>query len=305
VTRSVPEKTLEHWASQYITYTYRADAALWWPANGEDIRFGHLPARPGKALQLELKTTEVVPHQRGVHEVKVDLGQLWEYRHRSLGQQPFYAFPKPIWSGELSEAAATSGRVAADLGFGRRGRGWAFANWMVVLTTEQVAQIMAKELAGHPSRERGTRKRLVRFTLGSSPEWGPDSGADDPGAICWRDFWRTITQCGRPGWPQLVHLPESLATATNGYEHQDLAALLKRAGRRRKSEPLVVLEPGKDGSYRRVADDTGSALARRGDSDGDDALRLSEVEDIDEIDRLPAAELDHRLITFLDARTVR
>jgi hypothetical protein len=292
VTRSVPEKTLEHWASQYITYRYGGKAALWWPAKGEDIRLGHLPARPGKALQLELKTTEAHRHQDGVHEVKVDLGQLWEYRQRSPGRRPFYAFPRPVWSGELTEAATASGLAAADLGFGRRGRGWAFANWMVVLTTEKVAQVMAKALAEPGSRVRGKTRRLVRFTLGSDPEWGPDSKADDPGAIPWRDFWRTITQCGRPGWPQLVRLPESLATAQDSYEHQALGKLLRQAAGSESSEPLVVLEPDEDGIYRVASDDIAGSAARADD------------EDVDQIGRPPVEEPDHCVAAFLDARAV-
>jgi len=295
MTVSVPEKPLEHWASQYITYRYKANAALWWPASGEDISFGHLPARPGKALQLELKTTEVRPSRPGVHEVRVNLGQLWEYRDRSLGQ-PFYAFPRPVWSGELIEAATASGLAAADLGFGRRGRGrgrgWAFANWMVVLTTEQVAQIMGKALAEHGSRDRRKTKRLVRFTLGAHPEWGPDFEAEDPGAIPWRDFWDTITQCGRPGWPQLVRLPESLTTAKNCYEHQELRGLLKRAAGDEGSGPLVVLEPGEDGIFRVASDDTAESAARADD------------EAIDQIGRPPVEEPDHCVAAFLDARAV-
>jgi len=80
---SVPEKTLEHWSSQYVIYLYRSKAALWWPASGQDIDVRWLPVRPGKAVQLELKTTTVV--RPGVHDVMVDLGQLWEYRNRRPG----------------------------------------------------------------------------------------------------------------------------------------------------------------------------------------------------------------------------
>ena len=54
---SIPEKTLEHWASIYLTYRYHSHAALWWPAHGEDVNVGNLPPTPGKAVQLELKTT--------------------------------------------------------------------------------------------------------------------------------------------------------------------------------------------------------------------------------------------------------
>lgn len=100
---SVPEKTLEHWSSQYVTYLYRSWAALWWPARGEDIDVRLLPTRPGKAVQLELKTTTVAG--LGLHDVSVDLGQLWEYRQRPLGHQPFYAFPWPTWQGNLTVAA--------------------------------------------------------------------------------------------------------------------------------------------------------------------------------------------------------
>jgi hypothetical protein len=64
---SVPEKTLEHWSSQYLTYRYRSKAALWWPASREDINVRWLPNRPGKAVQLELKTTTVV--NPGLHDV--------------------------------------------------------------------------------------------------------------------------------------------------------------------------------------------------------------------------------------------
>jgi hypothetical protein len=53
---SVPEKILEHWASLCVAYRYRSLAAQWWPVNGVDIDLQALPAQPGKAIQLELKT---------------------------------------------------------------------------------------------------------------------------------------------------------------------------------------------------------------------------------------------------------
>src|SRR5262245_56456544 len=114
---SVPEKTLEHWSSQYVTYRYRSKAALWWPTSRQDIDVRWLPARPGKAVQLELKTTTVAG--AGLHDVLVDLGQLWEYRQRQPGHQPFYAFPRPGWSGNLSAAANARGRPVTELAFAR------------------------------------------------------------------------------------------------------------------------------------------------------------------------------------------
>lgn len=71
---SIPEKTLEHWSSLYLTYRYRSQASLWWPTRGEDIDVQMLPMAPGKAVQLELKTT--TPAGTGLHDVNVDLGQL-------------------------------------------------------------------------------------------------------------------------------------------------------------------------------------------------------------------------------------
>jgi hypothetical protein len=147
---SVPEKTLEHWSSQYLTYRYQSWAALWWPARGEDIDVRWLPARPGKAVQLELKTTTVI--RPGLHDVMVDLGQLWEYCQRPLGRQPFYAFPRPDsdWDGNLTAAAIAEGRAVTELGFSRSGPGWWFADWMVVLTAAQVADVLliCPELSG-------------------------------------------------------------------------------------------------------------------------------------------------------------
>ncbi len=47
-----------------------------------DIDLQALPAQPGKAIQLELKT--IMPAGPGRHMVNVDLGQLWEYSHKPL-----------------------------------------------------------------------------------------------------------------------------------------------------------------------------------------------------------------------------
>lgn len=91
---SVPEKTLEHWASLCIAYRYRSLAAQWWPVNGVDIDIQSLPAYPaypGKAVQLELKT--ITPAGPGLHKVNINLGQVWEYTRKLFSRQPYYAFP--------------------------------------------------------------------------------------------------------------------------------------------------------------------------------------------------------------------
>ena len=88
---SVPEKTPEHRASLCVAHRYRPLAAQRWPVNGVDTGLRALPAQPGKAIQLELKT--ITPAGPGRHKVNVDLGQLWEYSQKPLARQPFHAFP--------------------------------------------------------------------------------------------------------------------------------------------------------------------------------------------------------------------
>jgi len=255
---SVPEKTLEHWSSLYIAYRYRTKAALWWPARGEDIDVRRLPPRPGKAVQLELKTTTVTG--AGLHEVIVDLGQLWEYRQRPPAHQPFYAFPRPGWRGNLDVAARADGRPVTELAFMRGGRRWWFADWMVVLTAAQVAGVLHKELAAHGSRERDTKKPLVRFDLNQSHSDMGLRAAADPPAIRWLDFWSTLDQCGEPGWPQLIRLPERITPAQGLYRPAQVAGMLRQAanmfatGQRDGTEQLVTLEPGEDGNYQIVPD---------------------------------------------------
>jgi len=252
---SVPEKTLEHWASQYVTYRYRSKAALWWPTGGEDIDVRWLPARPGKAVQLELKTTTVAG--AGLHDVLVDLGQLWQYRQRRLGNQPFYAFPWPDWRGELIAAATAGGRPVTELAFARSGPGWWFADWMVVLTAAQVATALHTELAAHGTATRGKKERLVRFDLRHSRArpvvtWG--SGTTPPAAVCWRDFWPALEQCGRAGWPQLIMLPARLSRPQDHYPRSQVIRLLREAADAVASGEwdggdLVTLEPDGEGNY--------------------------------------------------------
>ena len=251
---SVPEKTLEHWASQYVTYRYRSKAALWWPTCGEDIDVRWFPQRPGKAVQLELKTTTVP----GInfHDVFIDLGQLWQYRQRSLGRQPFYAFPYPHWRGQLS-SAATGGRLpVTDLAFARSGPGWWFADWMVVVTAAQVAAVLGGPLTSHGSAMRGNKERLVRFDLTRSASkpvvtWG--LGATPPVTVGWRDFWTTLERCGRMEWPQLILLPLDLIGAQRRIGTSKMQGLMREAASIPATgwgpREVVVLEPDGDRGY--------------------------------------------------------
>jgi hypothetical protein len=288
---SVPEKTLEHWSSQYVMYRYRSNAALWWPTRGEDIDVRWLPTRPGKAVQLEMKTTTVAG--AGLHDVRVDLGQLWEYRQRPPGRQPFYAFPWPDWHGDLTATAIADGRPVTELAFARSGSGWWFADWMVLLTSADVAAVLRKELAAHGRRKRGTTERLVRFDLRRSTVrpvviWG--SGAVPPPVVGWRGFWSELEECGRAGWPQLIRIPARFVRPGDVYLLSQVAGMLQEAavmraqGQWDEAEPLVTLEPDGDGNYQ-------VAPALVDDVSGPPADETEEIG-------------DHRQLVFLDTEAL-
>lgn len=101
--------------------------------------------------------------------------------------QPFYAFPhpRPDWDGLLADVAVAEDQPVTEAGYSRSGRGLWFAHWMAVLPPAAVASVLSQELARHGSRDRGTRRLLVRFDRGKA-SWG--SGASDPEMIAcpWR-----------------------------------------------------------------------------------------------------------------------
>jgi hypothetical protein len=258
---SVPEKTLEHWSSQYITHRFGTHAALWWPATGQDIDIRWLPARPGIAVQLELKTITV----RGPdsHEVRVDLEQLENYLQLSPGRQPFYVFPWPSWCGRLEDDAASSGRSVTELAFSRSGRARWFARWMVAMTTHQVAEILDAELKRYKSTGLGKTQPLVQFKVTVSAKrkrqqteatWGPGKKVIKPDpVIAWRDLWTELTQGGRPEWPQLIRLPVQMVEPGGSYSHKQLASLFKQSltnprGIQARKALFATLEPDDAGN---------------------------------------------------------
>lgn len=290
---SVSEKTLEHWSSQYVAYRYKSHAALWWPSVGEDINIRWLPTKPGKAIQLELKTTTVAGID--LHDVMIDLGQLWEYRKRPLAHQPFYAFPWPDWQGQLATAANEKGVQITDLAFSRSGPDWWFAQWMVVVTAAQVADVLKNELAAHGCGKRKSKKRLVRFDLSRAPAerpiWG--SGTPAPEVNRWLDFWTELERCGKAGWPQLIWLPASLIQAKQlrgrSYTRSQVNRLLRQARSQttlddQDHDEYLALTPEEDGNYRIAAESTGD-------------VPEPEPADVGEVN-------DHRQVVFLDTKAL-
>jgi hypothetical protein len=248
---SVPEKTLEHWASIYLTYRYRSKASLWWPARGEDIYIGSLPSVPGKTVQLELKTTTL--NRKGdVHRVKIDLVQLDHYLALPHWLQPFYVFPMPRWTDTLESATAAIGLAASEVGFSRVDsfsiKPWWFADWMVALTASQVGQILITEMAAF--KVGGTRDAdlvTTSFKGGrrSRPVWADRL---QHRTIPWRTLWTRLEVCGAASWPQAVMLPASIGAGRTSVHHADIRSLLADAGGDHDGDLLVWGSTG-DGTF--------------------------------------------------------
>lgn len=101
--RSIPEKTLEHWTSIYLSSRF-PNGAMWWPTSGEDVLV-ELPwlaaSGAGKTIALELKTTEAAGSN---HVLWIDSRQLDRYLNPPFGPPlpVYYVFPIPHWSGHLT-----------------------------------------------------------------------------------------------------------------------------------------------------------------------------------------------------------
>lgn len=282
---SVPEKTLEHWVSQYLTYRYRSNAALWWPVRGEDVDVQSLPHLPGKAVQLELKTT--TPGAKGRHKVIVDIGQLIDYLRSDV--PVYYVIPRPTWSGELKPAAHSSGVPATDIAFSRSGHKWWFAEWMIVLTAKQVAKVLSKEVAAHGSTVRGKRERLVLFTVGPrgrvTARWG--TGVKPPVIYEWRDFWTRLGRCGEPDWPQVVRVPSEHVQGRMQLSRDDVRSALADAAN----------SIDEDGRFQGELTDFVASET--------EGFRIMEPADEVPDPLLDSEDEEHRQIVFLDARALQ
>lgn len=155
-------------------------------------------------------------------------GHQWVLFH-GHGQQPYYVFPWPDWTGDLESEALMAGIAPTELAYKRSGPDWWFAGWMVVLTTAQVVQVLSGELAAHGSSTRkGASCRLVRFDLSAGTGaptriWG--AHAAEPLTVPWRRFWTDLQACGRDGWPQLIRVPVNLVKKAN-YRRAEVRGLL-------------------------------------------------------------------------------
>lgn len=182
MTRSLPEKTFEHWASMYVAHRF-PHGSLWWPTSGEDVRVDDLGTVPGKAILLELK----VPEQQsaGGHVVTIDLEQLLRY----LGSPVpvYYAFPEPPWSGTLITSGWLGPERRADLAYRRTRDRW-FGKWTVVCS--------AADLYSHLSPPTAALTKQVTHPF--------------PGGWDWAAFWGYYKACGSLELPSLFIVSEDV-----------------------------------------------------------------------------------------------
>jgi hypothetical protein len=180
VSRSIPEKTFEHWASMYVAHRFPR-GSLWWPPNGEDVAVEDLGTVPGKAVLLELK----VPEQQanGGHIVSINIPQLLRYLGRTV--PVYYAFPEPLWSGDLIASGWLGPERRADLAY-RRAKGRWFGEWTKVCSASRLHHILSP-LPG------------VKTMQLPNPF---------PGGYSWTEFWRSYRSCGSRQVPSAFMVPE-------------------------------------------------------------------------------------------------
>ena len=269
---SLPEKTLEHWASQYVLYRFRSLAEVWWPPFGEDVSVASMPRRPGKAVCLEIKTASV---EAGRHLVDIDLKQLGAYLRQPLRNQPFYVFPLPRWTGVLDSAVPVSiGRAwlrPSELAFSRAGSGGWFANWTYVLTAREVEAALGTAVADYQAGNRSRDGRLVSIDPATGDLRWPNA-AGTPVLRSWASFWDRLTECGEADWPQTLLVDASSIAAGTIRVDRDAASAALLAPNTSVDASVLVLTPDGDEGYRvltleaALGEDTPTAYADHADA---------------------------------------
>ena len=216
---SIPEKTLEHWASMYISNRFPG-AHIWWPTQGDDIALGLLDATigargPSQVFVLEIKTSRWLGPTSG-HQVAIDTRQLFDYMRRTgpLGRAlpAYYVFPLPHWNDSIrpprpaytapgasplpmSAVTVANGMSSDPTTWWRRRAGdqW-FGNWTYVMPASQVGACLApgwlSRLFAATFLATSGRKVTTSEALSSSAACAPAPlYATRPG---WRPNWRSV-----------------------------------------------------------------------------------------------------------------
>lgn len=222
-TVSIPEKTLEHWASIYLTNRFPW-SKLWWPADGEDVAIGDLlrgasrSSPSARACLLELKTTTWEPLKTspfGRHELKIDGAQLARYLYSPSRVPVYYVFPAPFWlspvspgvaapkpalGGSIGYAGSTSTRFRPEEWWRRLSEPEWFGNWLYVVRAESLWDRLSprERYDSYIRRSRtGAGGRLpvkVATNVARSDPDGPVGWTWKIGAsltpVPWPDFWQ-------------------------------------------------------------------------------------------------------------------
>lgn len=205
MTRSLPEKTFEHWCSIHLNYRYRAHLQMWWPAVGADIDAVAIPGAFGKRIWLELKTVEWNPAGNR-HDLSIDLRQLQAY---GAGAVPdYYVFPAPPWRGVLGEPLSSrwlAGLQTPLIAYQTRSREKWFADWTWVVPGHILRDRLAAELLAARNRPTGSTLRVAEIRDGALTWLPPGLAGTRP--IRWKDFWRRMETCGSSELPAQFVVP--------------------------------------------------------------------------------------------------
>jgi hypothetical protein len=270
--RSIPEKTLEHWTSIYLSNRF-SDGALWWPSSGEDVLL-ELPrlaaTGPGKTIALELKTTEATQNR---HVLEIDTHQLDRYLHPPVGPPLpiYYVFPVPHWTGALTSTTGmapprpTSATTAPPAWWRQRTRPAWFGEWVYVMSAQCVSQALP---ANWRSKNRAT---LFTIDAGRPAHW-TTLFARSPSAEPrpWKKFWSVVTSCGPLDgvrWLTLVDdngLVDRVLVLDSNRQEQvwPIGRMVDQApGNLREADTSVALRrPGDDSAARAILHVPASAL---------------------------------------------
>lgn len=245
---SIPEKTLEHWISIYLTYRYKSYAGLWWPAFGEDIKVSHLPSHPGKLTLLEVKTANSSKSKPALHVVSVNKQQLAKYLAKPLYAQPFYVIVSPHWQGKFTDWCYKNNLDPTESAFRRAlhtQQGW-FANWLMVLTALEVDRIINS--SNKPNS--ATTATLLRVDTSANSRtltWGNGS-SKAPKRYTFREFCNRLESCGDATWGQIINLPPGTTPSSITYSREAMNGFIEERkatkGQRADVETTKVLRWG-------------------------------------------------------------
>lgn len=213
MTRSLPEKTFEHWCTIHLTYRYRAHLDMWWPATGADIQVAAIPGAYGKRIWLELKTVEWNRAQAR-HDLTVDLKQLGEYGRQGIPD--YYVFPIPKWQGELGDATSAAWLASlapSSLAYQTRSHTKWFAQWTYVVPGRVLRRALTAEVTA--AMGGGVRYMRIAEVRHAKLTWLPASLRGTT-PLLWKKFWELMERCGSSDYPAQFVLPPGAVVAPSG-----------------------------------------------------------------------------------------